>query len=137
MNDPGLMRFSHGIERLEHIVDGLRNGQNRLIFEHVVKVCTFEVFHGDVGRAIGEFSYVVDRGNVFASQFDTGARFAQESFDGLRIIGCRREHEFDGPPLLEVQVHRGNDHTHCATSQKALDAVLSIDDIADFDLEGR
>src|ERR1019366_3368596 len=59
-----------------------------------------------------------------------GAGLPCEASDGLVVIEQRRQQEFDGDLVVEVEVTRGDDDAHAPDAEHALDAVLAREDRA-------
>ena len=89
----------------------------------VLESLALEKFHGDEGTAF-EFADVVNGADVRVIEGGSGAGFAAEAFDGLRITGDVVGEKFQGDVAAEAVVFGFVDDAHSAATQFFQDGVV-------------
>ena len=90
VHDPGDVGLGQRLERLQHVVDDLLDGQRPVLLERPLEVLPLEVLHHHVGRAARVRGHVEHPGHVLALDLRGGAGLAGEASDGLGMLGARR-----------------------------------------------
>ncbi len=133
MHDPERVRFGDRVARLEDVFGDEMSGERTRAGELGSEVVPLEVLHDDVRRAVVERARVEHAADVLAPQLHRRARLALESGACVRIRERARKHQLDGDALIQIEVGGGHHHSHAASAEHALDAVLATEQIAGAD----
>jgi hypothetical protein len=85
VHDPDDVRVRHGLERLQHEVGRVGDGEGTPR-DALLEVFSLEQLHHDVGLPFGEGPDVHDAGHMLALQPGDRARLAQEAGDDRRLV---------------------------------------------------
>ena len=114
---------------LQDVAACLRD-RDRPALQALGDVLAIEELHDHVGRAAGEGADVGDLRHVVALDARGGLRFALKPLDVARVLRRLGEQELDRDRRAQRGVRRGDDATHPADAEHALDAVLLDDDVS-------
>ena len=135
MDDAGGVGFGDRVARLQHVVDGLANGQCAAIREARHQVLALEVLHDDVRRLALEPPDIEDAYGVLAAQCARGLGLADEAGHGIAVVQHLGQHHLDRDAALELEVSCRKDVTHPARADHTLDAIFFSDDVARLEMK--
>ena len=122
MDDAFFVRGVEGVGELDADVDGARNGEETE-GNQFVEGLAFEQLHGDESPAILFFDGVNGR-NAGMIECGSGAGFAEEAFESLRIAVRVFRKKFQGDAAAEFGVLGFVNDAHAALAKLAEDSVV-------------
>src|SRR6478752_2391590 len=129
MHDAERVRFEQAVASLQHVIDGFLHWQRAVFGQHRRQVAAFEPLHHDVRRARVETSDVEHAHDVGAAQLGGGARLEQHAAHDLFVARQVVADDFDRDRRVELEVGRGQHHSHAADAELGVDAVLAAHDV--------
>ncbi len=122
MHDPLGVRCVQAVGNLDADFKELGNFQ-RLAADAVLQRLAFEQFHGDEGAAF-VFADVVNGADVGMIEQGSGARFAAEALDGLRVLGNIVGEKFQCDAAAQARVFRFVNDAHATAAQFFQDGIV-------------
>ena len=126
VDDARAVRASQGLAHLRADDPGLPQREAPLAFEAVAEVLAEQQLHHDVGEVLVD-AMVEHLDHVGAPEPRRGSRLPRESSAGVRQLGERRAHEFDGNELVQLEVTRDPHGAHAAAGELPLQPILARD----------
>ena len=127
MDDARRVGLDDGVERLDHVGDGLADGQRAARRDLVAEIVAGQQLHHHEGHAALVGAHVEDPDHVIGLELRGGPRLAEEALHQLGLLRGLRQEELDRDPLPERLVLRLDDHPHAAGREHPIDAVLARD----------
>ena len=129
MHAANRMRLREALAGLRDIPNGIEDRKRTRALEDSAKIGAFEVLHDDERGAIVSPPDIEDARDMPAAKPNSGASFAEEPLDPLRVAKRGGEHELDGPELLELDMPSGEDDAHGPLAEGALDAIFAGEEV--------
>lgn len=122
------MNDAAGMGGVERVGDVDRNVEERVELQRtcgdeVFESLAFEIFHDDEGMAILRADFV-DGADIRMIERRSGAGFAAEAFEGLRIVGNIFGKKLDGDEAAELEVFGFVDDAHPTAAKLVDDAIM-------------
>ena len=119
--------------RLQDVIGHPLHRHRSVGLEHRRQIAALQQLHHDVRRPAVERADVGDPADVLAAQLGRGPGLAKEALDGVGVVDQIGEQELERDRLLQVDVGGADDHTHPATADHAIDAVLAREQRSDLE----